>query len=1603
MKKRLLSLALALLLMVQTFPVTALADTSGEAASLESGLTSEGPAPDVPDVPGNDEHALPASDDADGDGENEAPAPHIPGNTDGDDKSETPVPGVSGDLGEDETDPETGALPDAGPDALLLGAALALDDAVWDGTAETEKEPAMVGDVYQIGTAAELAWFRTYVNNTAACAASAVLTADIDLGEHTWEPISNRSYATEQYRGTFDGQFFTIKGLVTQSATYQGLFGRINGATIKNLNVDGNIDCRTSNYIGGIVGQAQASRIENCSFSGSIKGGYTGGIVGSLNSTGGTIQGCVNLAAVNGTYAGGILGYTTGKNTIESCYNAGTITASSRAGGIVGQAVGTIANCYNKGTIAGSSNIGGIYGFGSASLTITNCYHLLPESEILGTSSAAKSTKISGPEGLLDDLDSDAFVDGGDANGGYPLLSWQSAEEPDLTPSIRLSGDTTIYVKKETGKPDETLLSVSLKNIDPEDMNEDNIVWDVETAKGTAAPGEIVGLRSVEGTLTQKIISAKQGGTVTVTVTVTLDGYDQPLTKSLTISVVPQITTAEIKNVSPLGAVAEGQTVRVQVNTPTGEYDYANFPSLTYQWKRRVVLTDTTAVLSGKTEQTYDVPFTAGYVDQKDQLLVDVYLDGKVVASGYAGLRIQDYGILYPAANDPEIAPPSEIKSDGNLTLLPSHTVDGVTVNITWSSSNGAIISPTGVVTRPQSGIQTVTLTARCAYGEAGAYANKTFSIKVYSDEAVREEEAQKSYLKDAAAALGGGYGAFAPVYGKDENLTDMLKTKLTERGFGDLSIAVKSVTQRYGGAGIAPNGGLTYFYADPNGTQGLWFGQYEVAVTLERDGDRLDVPGLVVNLYWDQNRVEDTLRSEILSGVTEEIILGENTDADSVTKSLVLPKVVDGKKWAQIQWTSSDPSAILVSSENQGTADTLFNPYVGKILRGGTDREVTLSAKIVFQRTGFFEPEIVLDKTFTVTVPALSGGEAEAVRVQLLQTLDRGFNAVGLRDYVTGQPLAQADGKYLAANDIQLPTTRDFKVDGKYLPITITGSDEDTLAVPGVANAARVTVYRPPVGAAAKDVTLTVSITDLAKGVSASRDFVLSVQPLTQGEIDGALALMDLAKTEYFAGLSDGRYADEYSVTGGLHSFQEAVWNGTKDGLRWIYRYDQTTRGGIIADELDNWAEQEAWRAFRSSDADILAHESLNLAARPAQDTFVRVNSMLTHAVYGKYAGRDGYPGMEALYKQPVSVYVLVAGIHHVNRTPEELAQMKQDAIARIDAPISAGFTLFGTKPQTQMRAMAASSMDDVVIDTTVTGLEAGTTVFGLFRRVMAEQGYTYKAVGSYVKSVTDADGNTLSERDGGRNSGWIYTVNGKLPAIYMNGYALKEGDEVVVRFTNDYTKEEGFDVSSGHSSSSRLSTFFFSAPDTGVVGNAMDTSPATAQQAAGAIADLAANGGARFVNVTGISPATAKLIAAGTGLGTQIFADTVIGGAITGRLYLDPVAAGKLTGPIDTRIDTSAQGTAAVSGTFRKFFSNTMVFAQLGQTGPFGMQVGIALRLDLTGLNPGTLTAYVYDAASNTYTRLSKPWVDKNGFVHVNMVKGGALVFTDQPLTLK
>ena len=238
-----------------------------------------------------------------------------------------------------------------------------------------------VDGYYMIGTPAQLKWFAAYVN-AGHPAVNAKLTniTPIDLTGITMQPIGN---ASVQYTGTFDGQGRSITNFTTEPCRYNGLFGYINGATVKNFTISGTnagIETLTTgdtNCIGVIGQSVSTSKISGIHSSLNITvrcASDAGGILGSGGSASGTDKLTISNCSYSGTLTvndgvatdqfGGIVGYTAAA-TIKNCLFAGIVNGSASGrgfGGILGYTnyyIKGIQNCLSVGTISGT---GGRYG-----------------------------------------------------------------------------------------------------------------------------------------------------------------------------------------------------------------------------------------------------------------------------------------------------------------------------------------------------------------------------------------------------------------------------------------------------------------------------------------------------------------------------------------------------------------------------------------------------------------------------------------------------------------------------------------------------------------------------------------------------------------------------------------------------------------------------------------------------------------------------------------------------------------------------------------------------------------------------------------------------------------------------------------------------------------------------------------------------------------------------------------------------------------------------------------------------------------------------------------------------------------------------------------
>lgn len=1237
---------------------------------------------------------------------------------------------------------------------------------------------------YEIADAADLAAFRDLVNATPSSTANAVLVADIDLENKEWKRIfPDSGYITEAYAGTFDGAFHTITGLkVTASASNQGLFGGIGlaaadgktvTATIKNLKVEGSVTTSNTN-VGGIVGQLFAGSVENCSFTGSVSSSkaraYIGGIVGYANGDKPDkrpalkISGCVNRASVQtagnaqNTVAGGIVGYA--KYTeITDCYNAGTVSGTSRTGGIGGQLQNnvTAANCYNIGKMNGSS-AGELAGFLYSTASFTNSYYT--ETAVgAGTGKVTDCGVISDAETLLAALGNAFVADTANINDGYPVLSWETGSAPiEKDPKILLS-DVILDVNAGYEHPTATL-TVTYKDMDEQPA----IVWTLESGENVI---ELIAPESPKENNASIIARVLAPGKAVVKA----ETEDGAYSATCTVLAVPQMSGREID-----GTVAVGFTVEAKISVLGAKpYDYDTYPELSFQWKyltEEEYLSGKTGYndyhdIKGATARTFTIPEDLegcylSYTVTTAAGKTDMPSSPVVVKSHAAGVLAADR-----AALDLDTSAP--IKEAGSLTL-PTAGVNGSV--IAWTSSDNAVIDPeTGVITLPKTGIATVKLTAELT--AEGASATKEFTFTVYSEEAVKEELADKQKRLSKALDLLHKTGTLKPVYGKDTNVLDMIGERLAASG-EDITLAITEIETVYDGASIDENGVITYFFADPNTTPARHSATLRVKLDASLETAHQSYTVTVV-VPWDAERVKDLMREEILAGLELDV-------SAPLTENITLPAIIDGKAWTLVSWASSDANALSVKDGANKT-----KPYTGVIHRGKDDRAVTLTAAFTFGFTSTDEPEIVLYKTFDVTVAKLDDSALEEIRASLAEKLENGFKKAGLRDAYTGEALTETDGVYTVKGDIGYPTTRDFGIDGALIPVSITSDNEALIRSTDVNNAARTEVYRPMVGEDTENVTVTVTLTDKESGVSVSKELHFAVLPLTEEEIQAEKALMDKVIENYFEGIR-GTNKTAANIRYDLKPFTEVYEEDGK--LVWVRDTASMTGHGIVPTALNNWQTLEAWRLFRSSNPAAITHENL-LVTLQSNPKAVKIDSALSSETLGKYG---------ALYKndpETYAKYAPLADLYYREVSADVVVRGRYTAASEtnpqpVEETVSVTFTLKADKTDW----LAAVKVED---------LPEGTTALDVFTKILDENGYTYGNRGGYIYSVTNPDGTTLEEFTDGKYSGWLYKVNGKMPDVMMSAYGVKNGDKIVVYYTKNYMEE--FDSGSGGSSSSGTS----------------------------------------------------------------------------------------------------------------------------------------------------------------------------------------------------
>ena len=239
-----------------------------------------------------------------------------------------------------------------------------------------------VSGTFPIATAADWKEFCDLVNS-GQTTLNAKLTKDVDLGSD----IAMVGTANKPYAGTFDGQNHTLTvNWDAGSAKDVAPFGRVNGATIKNLRTEGSIRS-DGYYLGGLIDEAYggSNTVANCVSAVNITSSHTSdrcGAAGLVNYVFTyahvTINDCLVKGSINATTEkgqkgmGGFVYVQNGACIMNNCLYAGTNNADNSNN-----------NCY---TFAPTNTSG-------ATTTLNNCYYLNPCGEAQGEQVTEKQLK----------------------------------------------------------------------------------------------------------------------------------------------------------------------------------------------------------------------------------------------------------------------------------------------------------------------------------------------------------------------------------------------------------------------------------------------------------------------------------------------------------------------------------------------------------------------------------------------------------------------------------------------------------------------------------------------------------------------------------------------------------------------------------------------------------------------------------------------------------------------------------------------------------------------------------------------------------------------------------------------------------------------------------------------------------------------------------------------------------------------------------------------------------------------------------------------------------------------------------------------------------
>ncbi len=565
---------------------------------------------------------------------------------------------------------------------------------------------------------------------------------------------------------------------------------------------------------------------------------------------------------------------------------------------------------------------------------------------------------------------------------------------------------------------------------------------------------------------------------------------------------------------------------------------------------------------------------------------------------------------------------------------LAKRGISGKTI-IEWSSSDGNIISSTGIVKRPaypSSDNLNVTLTATIKKGTTSV--NKVFDLQVKPYTLGETQNDLQGIINNLSI--------LKPVYGVDTNVVDMLNSVLSKKGRSDISVEYISAQN----AGTEENSSVVY--VGKNGNIENW---YDNTLKISSRVVQVDVKfKFILNtveqekvlkavIPLDNDKIISYMTLQDVNLLTEESIKSENTDLQNVKTQLNLPSEIGGKK----SWITWESDSNLVKIEGNS-----LDGYTGKVTIPSADTNVNLKATFTYRHSDI---AITADKTFPIVIKAPSGDEAEKIKAELNIILENNFTIDKFGEYVSIKDSTISLQEDYKNNNVRY----NFKVPDirRQLPDGVTYTQESSdpslfsfeVFESGFVNyVAR--VVRPNVGESAKTANVTIIMTK--NGVSVKKTIPFTIAPLTQEEINAEVALMDKVKANIWDGINNGNNFDKDNIVTDLKDIY-CVYE--KDGqLVWGYDYKSQNGIGLKPDDLFPNPEDpyDTDDTYKFEPSGYFSDVTMKLAKRPDKDTKISFKTCLTSQLLGKYA--EIYPenqDLKKLYRNEVALELTLKAIN--------------------------------------------------------------------------------------------------------------------------------------------------------------------------------------------------------------------------------------------------------------------------------------------------------------------------------------------------------------------